>query len=220
MSVIKLRNVSNTRYLFSEIGGVIDLGNGRTLPKGKKVGCTPNDNILVTNEDEIKACGLLQQLIAERKLVPIQQQGAPAQQPVVQQASPKLQAQEGDEYSLMQNLINQAPEPDDFSDTGVSSEDSVNLIAGDEDDARELQAYLNSEERVEAAKAKTVVTQQPLARPDQDLKAPAEPSQPDPKGANGTDLFYEQPPRDILVDDPRPPSNLYEDFSEKKNTPV
>lgn len=209
MSVIKLRNAANTNFIFPEIGPVDDRG----IVRGKKVGCTPGNNILVTNEDEISKSGLLQQLIANKKLVPIQEKSA-APVPVVQPAFQEPVS----EANQMEQLIQQAPV---FSEEpAVLAEDSVNLIAGDEDDARELQAYLNSEARTEAAKAKNVITQQPLTRPAEDLKAAPEPNQPDPKGANGTDLFYEHPSRDILVDDPRPPSDLYADYSEKKNNLV
>lgn len=214
MSVIKLRNVANTNFIFPEIGPVDDRG----IVRGKKVGCTPGNNILVTNEEEIERSGLLQQLISNKKLVPIQQQqGQGVSVPLkTSNKEEKPIIREDFESDEIDRLIQQVPNSYE-EEPAIRPEDSVNLIAGDEDDAKELQAYLNSEARAEAARARDVVTQQPLSRPAEDLRAPAEKNMPDPKGANGTDLFYEQPARDILVDDPRPPSNLYTDYSEKKN---
>lgn len=195
MSTIRLKNVSSTNWFFSELGSE----DSRGRLKGKKVGCVPGSNIFVTDEEEIKRCDLLQRLIVEKKLIPID-----SPQPSIVRDSQKMPKTQ------------EIPQDSDDRFPAVDPHDSINLIAGSEEDAKELQDYLDSNERQETAKSRDVVTQQPYAY-EADVPKEKQSVSPDPKGSSGLDLFYQQPPRNIMVDDyQKPPSNLYPE-DQKKN---
>lgn len=195
MSVIKLKNVSNTNYMFDNIGSIDDRG----LVRGKKVGCVPGQNILVTNEEEIGRNSLLQQLITTKKLVPLVEK-ALLQNEV--KSEPKASAE---------HTSSSADEDDE-----ILSGESLNLIAGSEEDAKELEDYLNSEERAKGSrnipKDSGQENSTTLDSGTHNLELT-----PDPKGSNGIDLYYEKAARNIMVDGYQKTgdTNLYPD--EKKN---
>ena len=149
--------------------------------------------IIKVSEDEIRACELLQNLIVDQKLVLVEDQQRPS---IV-----------GDE-NLAESIM-----PSDVP--SLSKEESINIIGGSEEDVKELQECLNQESR----KVKEVVTQQPYVNENEGATPKTEPvGEPDPKGANCLDLFYKQPPRDIMVDEyQKRPSNLYPEEDQKKN---